>query len=142
MGIGADIRKNILGIKSPSFWRYVVNIWSLLLFAVVICDFIYNNMFIDIVGPLAAIYTAALAIYSTEKEFKRWRDYYTDAHPGELYVIVWTLIVGSILILDATLSKPYRMPQEVISAYIVVLGILAVTKNSKFLYKKKKRKGL
>jgi hypothetical protein len=127
-------RKN----KAPALWRYGVNLWSFVLFTLIIVDFVHNNRFQDIVGPVAAIYTATLAIYSTEKEFERWREFYDGRHPGEIYVFLWTIIIAGILFTDFALGKPYRMPSEIISTYIVVLGILAITKKSKSLHHTKR----
>jgi len=35
------------------------------------------------------------------------------------------------------LSRPYEMPEAIVSAYIAVVGILAVTKTSKKFYIKR-----
>ena len=126
--------------KDNFSWRYVVNLWMVLLFITIILDFIAENAFSNIVGPLAAIYTATLAIYSAEKEFERWQDYYDGRHPGEVYVILWTVLIIGILVTDVILGKLYKMEPEIIATYIVVLGILAVTRKSKSFFTR--RKGL
>ena len=122
-----------IGLGSP-WWRYLLTIWSLFLFAAIIWDFVTNNGLAGLIGPIAAIYTAGLAIYSAEKEFERWNDYYNERHPGEVYVIVWTVIIFGIFIAQAVLKKPYVMPPEVVATYIAVISILAITKKSKGYY--------
>ena len=92
-------------------------------------------------GPIAAIYTAVLSIYVADKEFERWQNHSARRHPGEIYVVLWTIIIISIFILDLLLDKPYVMPTEIISTYIVVLGILAITKKSKDVYLDNKSAG-
>ena len=82
------------------------------------------------------IYVALLAIYAGDKEFERWHRAHQSAHPGEIFVGAWTVLVFGILILDFILDKPYRISGEVVSAYIAVLSILAITRRSKMLYKK------
>jgi L-asparagine transporter-like permease len=94
-------------------------------------------MLSPIVGPIAAVYVVILTIYSAEKEFERWQDYHTRRHPGEVYVAIWTVLFFSILLATLFFDKSYRMPSEIISTYIAVLGILALTKKSKALYQEK-----
>ena len=95
-----------------------------------------DNAFGEFVFPIVVIYVALLAIYAGDKEFERWRSAHRSAHPGELFVGAWTLLVFGILVLDFTLDKPYKISGEVVSAYIAVLSILAITRRSKILYKK------
>lgn len=123
------------------FWRRLTNFWTLIFFGTIIYDFITNNA-LDHNGTVlivATVYGATLAIYSAEKEFKRWNDCHETIHPGELYVIVWTVLVFGLLALNLILDKPYELPAEVRATYIVVVGILALTKESKHLYRKQKK---
>lgn len=120
--------------NNGKFWRYLTNFWAVIIYIVVVFDFIKNNAFGEILGPLAAIYIAILAIYVGDKEFERWHHLHQNRHPGELFVIMWSILIFIIMITDFILSKSYKMPSEVISVYIAVLGILAITKKSKSLY--------
>ena len=125
-------------LKKPrnwSLWRMIVTFWTVLLFTMIISDFVTNNAHPDILSPVAAIYVVVLTIYSAEKEFERWHAIYQSRHPGEIYVGIWTLLIFGILVADFVLGKSYKMPSEVVSTYIVVLGVLAVTRKSKMLYK-------
>lgn len=133
-----DKKNKKRSINLHTGWRYFVNSWLFFLFIIATLDFITDNGFSNIVGPIAAIYAASLAIYSAEKEFERWQEYYEGRHPGELYVILWTILIVLFLILTAVFHKPYHLPPEILSTYIVVLGILAITKKSKLYYKEKK----
>ncbi|QQR82775.1 hypothetical protein IPJ70_01545 [Candidatus Campbellbacteria bacterium] len=126
------------GLNSYS-WRYVLNGWCLLLFGVIIWDFITSNGIPNIVEPVSVIYTAILAIYSTEKEFERWHDQLSGRHMGEVYVIVWTILLLGLFIVGMVFRYTYIMPTEVIATYIAVISILAITKKSKGFYLKKKK---
>ena len=115
-------------------WRWLVNLWTLLLFVVIILDITRGGALGNLLGPVSAIYVAALAIYSAEKEFERWRFYSIGRHPGEVYVIAWTILVVGIFIWTFVSESSYKMPPEIFSTYIVVLGILAITRKSKILF--------
>lgn len=132
---------NIVRSHTTAFWRYLTNFWTLVFFGCIIVDFIYNNYLDErgVILTVAAIYGAVLAIYSTDKEFKRWSHNHSTVHPGEVYIIIWTLLIFSIVIIDIINDKPYHIPPEVSSAYILVIGVLAVTKESKRLYKSNKK---
>jgi hypothetical protein len=79
-------------------------------------------------------------VYSAEKEFERWHDYNIGRHPGEVYVFVWTVLVVVLFGLELVYKSEYVLPSEVFSTYIVVVGILAITRKSRTDYRRKKLK--
>ncbi len=115
----------------------MTNFWAIVVYIAVIFDFINDNILNEFLGPLVAIYIAVLAIYAGDKEIERWHYSRQKRYPGELFVVIWSVLVFGIIILDFFLSKPYKMPSEVISAYIAVVGILAITRKSKSFYDQK-----
>lgn len=123
------------------FWRALVNFWTLLFFVAIIYDFFHANILgmNNIILTIAAIYCAALAIYSAEKEFRRWHRSHSSMHPGEIYAILWTILIMGIIIGQATLDISYEIPPEVSASYIAVITILAITRESKNQYKKRNR---
>jgi uncharacterized membrane protein YhaH (DUF805 family) len=129
--------------STETFWRHLTSFWTIVFFVLIIYDFVVNNALDheNVILIVAVMYTAALAIYSAEKEFKRWHDKHETLHPGELYVILWTVLVFGILVTNIFLEKHYELPAEVRATYIVVIGILALTKESKHLYGEKRRRG-
>jgi hypothetical protein len=129
------IRSNKL--LSSNTWRHLTNFWTLVLYVVIIADFIKRNGLIDFLGPVSAIYIAILAVYTAQKEFERWHDYNIGIHPGEMYVLLWTVLVVTLLVLEVVYHNVYKLPSEVFTTYIVVVGILAITKRSKKKYLKK-----
>lgn len=124
--------------NSFKFWRALNNAWSVLFFVMIIADFIFNNAYEDILGGISIVYISVLAVYVSNKEFERWYDRHEESHPGEVFVIIWSVLVGSLFILDL-FSKQYQLPGAVISAYVAVLTILVITRKSKDLYRRKRR---
>jgi uncharacterized membrane protein HdeD (DUF308 family) len=122
---------------NPKFWRRLTNFWAIIVYLAVIYDFTTANGSQEYLGPLIAIYVAALAIYAGDKEFERWHYNHNEKHPGEIFIIAWTFLIVAITAIDFLFSLPYKMPSEVVSAYIAVLGVLAITKRSKSFYNEK-----
>ncbi|MBX4199251.1 hypothetical protein KW800_03225 [Candidatus Parcubacteria bacterium] len=103
--------------------------------ASIILDAIRPHALEMLIGPVLAIYTGALVLYSAEKEFERWKFYFIGRHPGEIYVALWTVLVFGLLVWSFVTNDGYKMEPEIISTYIVVLGVLAITKKSKSMFK-------
>ena len=126
--------------KVTSTWlRYLVNIWTLVLFISIIFDFFEVNLFEHALGPIAAIYVGALVIYSAEKEFERWTEYYDGRHPGEIYVVCWTILMILLILASFFINHEYKIPSEIVSTYIAVIGVMAFTSKSKaFFFQRRK----
>lgn len=116
------------------FWRYLINIWSFVFFLFIILDFLSGNNYKELLDVLAIVYISALALYSSNKEFERWYDQHESQHPGEIFVVIWSLLTFVLFGLSFVFKDNYQLPTSVISAYIAVLTILAVTKKSKEIY--------
>ena len=125
---------------SSSVWRYLVYFWNIFLYIVIILDFISVNHYQKLLELTAVIYMAMLSIYAGTKEFERWFSHYTAHHPGEVFVISWTILLVILLILPNVISTDYHLPEIVIYCYISVLTILALTRRSRALYYKRKKK--
>ncbi|MFA6158719.1 MAG: hypothetical protein WC763_03825 [Candidatus Paceibacterota bacterium] len=121
------------------FWRGLVNFWTIIFFASIVYDFLNHNILDEsnIILTIAGIYCAALAIYSAEKEFRRWNKVHDSIHPGELYALLWTILIIGIVIAQPLFHIEYKMPAEVSASYIAVISILAITRESKSFYQKK-----
>lgn len=133
----------LLKKKSPfryHFLRWTLQLWTILLFSLIIIDFMYENAFLGLVEPIAVLYIATLALYSAEKEFERWYEFNIGRHPGEVYVILWTALLFGIVIAQIVMHKHYHLPSEVVATYVGVLGILAITRKSKELYRNKRNR--
>ena len=121
-----------------NFWRHLIKFWSIVFFTVIVLDFFANNAYNDLLNILTAIYISALAIYVSNKEFERWYDKHESKHPGEIFVVAWTALVFCLFFLDFVYRRDYQMPNSIISSYIAVLTMLAVTRKSKQMYKVKR----
>jgi purine-cytosine permease-like protein len=122
------------------FWRRLINIWSFIFFAVIIIDFLYGNHLEETLNAISSIYIGILAIYVSNKEFERWYDRHEESHPGEIFVYIWTVLVGTLIIIDLFFGQYYKLPSAVVSSYIAVLTILVITDKSKELYRIKRKK--
>ncbi len=122
--------------KQFNFWQYLANFWSVMFFLLIIWDFINDNFITEALEVFGFIYIGVLAVYVGNKEFERWYDRHKAQHPGELFVIAWTALILIIVGLQLILQKNYELPSSVISSYIAVLTILAVTEKSKSLHQK------
>lgn len=121
-------------------WRYLTNFWTLIIFIFLIVDFVTTNQYSFLIGPLAAIYIAILGFFVSTKEFNRWQDYHTGRHPGEVFIIFWTVLILTIFLLNIFVNQGYHLSSEIIATYIAVLGIFAISLKSKSLYSRKRRK--
>lgn len=116
-----------------------MNFWTAALFAAVLYDFFARNTFDGFLGPLVVIYIAILTIYVGDKEFERWHNIHQGRHPGEYFVAAWTILIVFLLLASFVFRRDYRLPGEVVSAYITVLGILAITRRSKRYFLQRRR---
>jgi len=127
--------------KTGSFrsWRTIVNLWSVVFFTAIIYDFFTENSLAheDVILAISAIYCAALAIYSAEKEFRRWHHMHASIHPGEVYVILWTILMVFIIAGNIAFMPGYHIPAEVSASYVAAITILALTRESKNYYKRR-----
>lgn len=116
------------------FWRYLVNFWSFLFIFFIIYDFFTNNVYTEVLNVLSVVYISVLAIYVGNKEFERWYDNHSGKHPGEIFVVIWTVLIFLLIVADFILQTEYALPGSVLSAYVAVLTILAITNKSKELH--------
>ncbi len=122
------------------FWRYVTNLWCLVCYGVIIYDFLYEGTVTNILAPVLVVYVSLLVIFVGVKEFERWYDSHSSKHPGELFVIGWTLLIIGLFVAKVIMHKDsYVMPEEVLSTYIAVLSIMAITQKSKKMLRGAKR---
>ncbi len=125
--------------SNPKFWWYLVNLWSLVVFAAIIFNFARNGAFDQQMDTLLVIYIALLAIYAGDKEFERWHDNHQSRHPGEVFVLIWTVLMVGLAVCQFIFDKPSGLTSDVVAAYIAVLSVLAVTRRSRALYARRRR---
>jgi len=118
--------------------RYFLNFWTFVFVFAFLLDFYTLGHYSDYLAPIAVIYMGVLAIYVGTKEFERWEQDRMHRHMGETFVLLWTILIFSVTFFNLTLDRRYAIPSEVVATYIGVLGVFAITKESKMLFKRKK----
>ena len=123
-----------------SFWRYVTNIWTVAFIGVVMSDFLTLGKYHYLLTPFSVIYGTVLSIFVGTKEFNRWYDLHEGRkHPGEIFVILWSLLLLVMVSISWIYGGLYVIPADVVSVYIMVLTVFAITQSSKTIYGKRKR---
>ncbi|MBI2013364.1 MAG: phosphatase PAP2 family protein [Candidatus Colwellbacteria bacterium] len=127
-------------LNQGRFWRRLTNFWTFVMLSFIVWNFINHNAYNFLVVPLSMLYTGVLGLYVTTKEFERWYEHHESRHPGELFVILWTVVMVAILAAAFILGEDYHIPSDVIvGVYLGVLTLFAITQKSKELHKKKDR---
>lgn len=116
------------------FFRKLINFWTVFYFALIIYDFFFSLKINNILEVVSVIYIGVLAVYVGNKEFERWYNKHQSRHPGEVFVIFWTILVFSLIFFGTLFKQEYLIPNSIISSYIAVLTILVITRKSKQIY--------
>jgi hypothetical protein len=119
--------------RNEKVWRWVTNIWTVAFMIFIVCDFFARDGYDFLIAPLSVIYISILGLYVGTKEFDRWYEFHDGRHPGELFVVGWTVIIFGLLIISFFLGKSYTVSTEAIADYIMVLSVFALTQKSKKL---------
>lgn len=123
-----------------TFWRIMVNFWTLAILIFIIINFWSAGEYDHLTGPFGILYTSVLTLYIGTKEFDRWYEKHIGRHPGEWFVIVWTALMFGLFTFSIFWGAPYHVPSDVVAVYIAVLSLFALTQKSKQLYRDKKKK--
>ena len=105
-------------------------------------NFLAQDAFGYLTPLLSIVYTAVLTLYVGTKEFERWYDMHEARHPGEFFIIVWTAVLGGMVIFQFLKGAPYKINAEATADYIMVLSVFAVTQKSKRLHAERRHSGL
>jgi hypothetical protein len=124
--------------RDEKIWRWITNLWTIMFVLFLIVDFFAKGNYDFLIAPFSVIYVAVLSLYAGTKEFGRWYDFHESRHPGEWFVIGWTVVILGLTILSFVLGTGYQVSPEAVAVYIMVLSIFALTQKSKQLHHKKK----
>jgi hypothetical protein len=124
--------------KTEKVWRWITNIWTVAFMAFIIGDFITQGRYDFLIAPFSVIYISVLGIYVGTKEFDRWYEFNDGRHPGEWFVIGWTVVIFGLIVASFFLGKPYVVSTEAVADYIMVLSVFALTQKSKQLRDRRK----
>lgn len=123
--------------RDEKIWRVLTNFWTCLFMAFLIFNFFQKNRYESFIAPLSVIYIGVLGLYASTKEFDRWYEMHESRHPGEWFVLGWTVLTFALLILSLVLGSGFKVSSEAIADYIMVLSVFALTQKSKKLHQRK-----
>lgn len=124
------------------FWDYLIlkrilNFWTVLTMVFFLTDFFSGHKFDISTSSIGVIYLAILGIYTSEKEYARWKDRFESRFIGEWFVIVWTIIMAIFVILTPFSQGNYIVPEGFAVMYTAVVGVFAISHHSKAIKKRK-----
>ncbi|MCD4704822.1 hypothetical protein K8R66_01965 [bacterium] len=128
------MKKNSGNLK---LWRLITYLWGSFTALFFILDFF------NILDPgnslktIVIIYISTLSIFTSIKELNRWKSKeFFSKYKGEIFVIIYTII--TIIFISLSIIKPqqYSVPSEFTTAYLSILGIFAISSESKRLRRK------
>lgn len=125
--------------KNEKIWRGITNLWTAAFMFLLVMNFFSMDHYEFLIAPFSIIYVGVLALYVGTKEFDRWYDHHNERHPGEWFVIVWTIVIFGLITSAFFLGKEYNVSSEAVAVYIMVLSVFALTQKSKHLYEEKLR---
>ncbi len=127
--------------RNEKIWLLLTDFWTVILLLFLIINFITQGQY-DFIGiSFSIIYTAILGLYVGTKEFDRWYEFHDGRHRGEIFIMLWTGVIFGMLGADLFLGKGYKLPDEAVADYILVLSVFALTQRSKKLHHKRKGRG-
>lgn len=133
----SDTKENFWNSR---IWWFLATTWTFIYLLFVVVNFVLQNKYAFLAGSSSAIYIGILSIYVGSKEFDRWYENHKSRRKGELFILVFTIIVFSILLLSFVFGEKYKIPSEIVTTYIVILSIFAITQKSKQLHSEKSAK--
>jgi drug/metabolite transporter (DMT)-like permease len=125
-------------LNSEKYWRYLANIWLVVMVFIILVDFWSAGKYGYLISPVSILYISLLTVYITSKEFKRWFENYKGHHPGEIALVIWTVLIFALIISNAYLGSNYHISQEIISTYLVVVALFIVSRGSRIIYFRRK----
>jgi hypothetical protein len=126
--------------RDEKIWRILTNFWTFVFAAFLVFNFFQKNNYGAFIAPLSVTYAGVLGLYAGTKEFDRWYEMHESRHPGEWFVLGWTVLIFVFLAFSFASGGEFKVPSEAIAVYIMVLSIFALTQKSKRLYHEKMKK--
>jgi uncharacterized membrane protein YhaH (DUF805 family) len=127
-------------LRDERIWRFLCGLWTIVFMVFVLVDFFSFHRYEALATPLAALYAGVLTLYVGTKEFDRWYDRHDSSHPGEFFVVGWTILMFILFGFTMLNGAAYVLSPEVVATYIMVLTIFALTQKSKQLHREHKQR--
>lgn len=128
-----DNKKILIAKKRLNRWvlKWLLNIWSVITMGLFILDFFSGNRFDSTASTIGIIYIAILGIYVSEKEYIRWNNKFASKFIGEGFIIAWTILMVMFTVLAPLSEGKYIVPPEFAIVYTSIIGVFAITRQSK-----------
>jgi hypothetical protein len=117
--------------------RTFVNFWTFLVLPFIVLNFVLEDQLEYLAVPTAVLYTGLLALYVGTKEFDRWYETHRGRHPGEWFVILWTVVMACLFLASLILGPGHTIHSDLVAIYVAVLTLYAFTHKSKELHRKR-----
>jgi len=119
------------------FWRFLTYFWGIIAGVFFILDYFKILDCSPSLKTLAVVYISILSIFTSIKEFQRWKskNFFSRYH-GEIFVIAYSILMVLFIFLDIFHVGKYKIPIEFTTTYLAILGIFAISYNSKYLKNK------
>ena len=119
------------------FWRILTYFWGVLTAVFFIINFFHIVDYSHSLKTLVIVYISVLSIFTSIKEFQRWKTKkFLSKYKGEVFVIGYTILMIIFIFLNARSPMTYNIPSEFTATYLSILGIFAISYNSKYLKNK------
>src|SRR3989344_7269443 len=109
--------------RNERIWRLLSGVWTIVFISFIVFDFFSEGRYEFLIAPMSAVYLGVLGLYVGTKEFERWYESHRGRHPGEWFVIIWTLIIVGLFTASLILKGEYRVSPDIIADYIMVLTV-------------------
>ena len=120
-------RFNEMSILAP-----LLGIYTSACLALMVADFWLGDK-LDVHHSITPIYIALLVAYAADKEIRRWVGRPEPPRKGSVFVYLWALLYLIFFIIH-TFNPNYKMPEEIGSITLEVIGIFFGTKASKHIH--------
>jgi len=120
------------------FWKNLSNFWGTVALLLFVIDFFSFHAYNIAASSVAVIYIGVLSLYVGSKEFYRWKikEVFPSKYFGEIHVIIWTIVMATFVVVAFMSGGWLKIPGEYVATYISVLGIFAISQQSKSFRKK------
>jgi phosphatidylserine synthase len=131
------IRKKAKDYTRLLFWRFLTYTWAVITATFFALDYFKILDCSNSLKTLTIVYISILSIFTSIKEFHRWKDKkFLSKYRGEIFVVIYTILIIIFIILSTINPKTYSIRPEFTTTYLAILGIFAISYNSKYLKNK------
>jgi hypothetical protein len=116
--------------------RFLSGLWGWITIFLFGLDFFAGHTYKVSVTSASVIYGTMLALYVGSKEYERWQQKnqkYPSKYFGEVYVVIWTLVMIIFVLLAPFSDGLFKIPAEFPAVYLTVVSVFIISRQSKLL---------